>query len=176
MGDEQRAQFEVVFAEHFDDVLRFLLARCDAETAKDVAAETFLAAWRSVDRLPSEPKAWLLTVARRRVIDHYRAAGRREALVASLQVHHEYVSDPADHVTGHDQVRTAFEQLEARDQEVLRLLAWDGLSRAEAIQVLGCSAATFAVRLHRARRRLRAALDKQEPDERLELALWEVTS
>ena len=49
---------------------------------------------------------------------------------------------------------TALGSLNERDQEVLVLVAWDGLDRAQAAEVLGISAGAFAVRLHRGRRRL----------------------
>jgi RNA polymerase sigma-70 factor (ECF subfamily) len=39
------------------------------------------------------------------------------------------------------------------------LTSWDGLDNGRAAAVLGCSPGTFAVRLHRARKRLAAALD-----------------
>ena len=38
------------------------------------------------------------------------------------------------------------------------LLAWEELDRDDAARAIGCSRATFAVRLHRARRRFRAEL------------------
>jgi DNA-directed RNA polymerase specialized sigma24 family protein len=38
------------------------------------------------------------------------------------------------------------------------LVAWEGLDAARAAQAAGCSRATFAVRLHRARKRLDRAL------------------
>ena len=49
------------------------------------------------------------------------------------------------------------------DRETLALIAWDGLQPREAALVTGCSAATFAVRAHRARRRLAALLEDSEP-------------
>jgi RNA polymerase sigma-70 factor (ECF subfamily) len=52
----------------------------------------------------------------------------------------------------------ALARLGVRDREVLLLVTWDGLDRARAAAVLGCSEKTFAVRLHRARRRLVLAL------------------
>ena len=42
------------------------------------------------------------------------------------------------------------------------MCAWEGLSTKEAAEVVGCSAATFGVRLHRARARLSRALDEIE--------------
>jgi RNA polymerase sigma-70 factor (ECF subfamily) len=44
------------------------------------------------------------------------------------------------------------------DREALLLTAWEGLDGRRAATAAGCSAATFAVRLHRARRRFEQAL------------------
>jgi DNA-directed RNA polymerase specialized sigma24 family protein len=48
--------------------------------------------------------------------------------------------------------------LTEEDQEILRLVGWEELTVAEAAAVVGSSRATAAVRLHRARRKLRAAM------------------
>lgn len=53
----------------------------------------------------------------------------------------------------------ALAELDPADREVILLAGWDGLTAAQAGASLGCSAATFRVRLLRARRRLRARLD-----------------
>jgi len=42
------------------------------------------------------------------------------------------------------------------------LTVWDGLSHAQSAEVMGCSTSAFAVRHHRARRRLEAALSDQD--------------
>lgn len=163
MDDGDRDRFEALFAAHFDVVLRFAMTRAEPETAKDVASETFLAAWRAIDELPAAPRGWLLAVARHKLADHYRSGGRRDKLETVLAICTATTSpDHADRITDHDHVRVAFARLPAMDQEVLRLLAWDGLTRAEAAESLGCSTALFAVRLHRARRRLRDALNGQD--------------
>jgi len=57
---------------------------------------------------------------------------------------------------------TALAGLRERDREVLLLVAWEGLEPARAAAALECSRAAFAVRLHRARRRLAAALERAE--------------
>jgi RNA polymerase sigma-70 factor (ECF subfamily) len=68
------------------------------------------------------------------------------------------VDVPADDDFAVIELREALTSLSETDQEVLTLIAWHGLTPVEAAQVLGCSTATFFVRLHRARRRLRSAL------------------
>ena len=55
-------------------------------------------------------------------------------------------------------VLAALTWLSEDDRELLTLVAWHGLSTREAARVVGCSPATFFVRLHRARRRLQEAL------------------
>jgi RNA polymerase sigma-70 factor (ECF subfamily) len=58
-------------------------------------------------------------------------------------------------------LRGALEQLSESDREVLLLIAWEGLSPAQAAATLGVKAATVRVRLHRARRRLACALVRE---------------
>jgi RNA polymerase sigma-70 factor (ECF subfamily) len=53
----------------------------------------------------------------------------------------------------------AFAQLSEGDREVLRLVAWEGLTLREAAVVLGCSAVACRVRFFRAKGRLAALLD-----------------
>ena len=58
---------------------------------------------------------------------------------------------------------SALQSLSAADQELLALVAWDGLTARESAASLGCSVSAYAMRLHRARRRLAAQLDLTSP-------------
>jgi predicted DNA-binding protein (UPF0251 family) len=60
----------------------------------------------------------------------------------------------ASAATGDHQILEALAALREGDREALLLCAWEGLSTKEAAAVVGCSAATFAIRLHRARGRV----------------------
>jgi len=161
MADD-RDRFERLYRENFRPVLRFAVARIDPERAKDVAAETFLVAWRRLDEVPAEPRAWLLGVARKVIAGQFRSETRRDALTVRLRAEQDAESsDLAEAVADRDEVLTAFATLREPDREVLRLVAWDGLSPAEAADVLDVSRLTFAVRLHRARRRLERGLEPE---------------
>jgi RNA polymerase sigma-70 factor (ECF subfamily) len=160
MTDDQD-RFERLYRENFRAVLRFAATRIDPERAKDVAAETFLVAWRRLDDVPLEPRPWLLGVARRVIAGQFRSEARREALALRLQSAQGRelgTGDVARALAGRDDVLAAFAALGERDREVLRLVAWDGLTAAEAAEVLDVSRLAFTVRLHRARRRLERAL------------------
>jgi RNA polymerase sigma factor (sigma-70 family) len=75
---------------------------------------------------------------------------------------------PASTVTGDqvtDRVLDAVARLRPVEREAIALVHWEQLSHAEAAQVLGCSANAVAIRVHRARARLRQALaELAEPE------------
>ncbi len=78
--------FQRLLDEHADDVLRFLVAQIGMPDADDCFQETFIAALRSYPTLrdAGNLRGWLLTIARRKVIDMRRAASRRPLLVDAL--------------------------------------------------------------------------------------------
>lgn len=145
-------------------VLAYALRRADPEEAKDAVAETFTIAWRRLDRVPEGAGSlpWLLATARKVLANRRRAEVSRRRLTELAPRVSGHVPDLATSITDAAALRQAFDALGDRDREVLALVAWDGLTPTEAAVVLGCSAATCSVRLHRARRRL-AALLAPEP-------------
>jgi len=89
-GDEQaRSTAEAVARRSYGKLVAFLAARThDVPAAEDALSEAFasaLADW-PVKGVPSSPEAWLLTVARRKVIDMYRGRRRAEIAGERLQI------------------------------------------------------------------------------------------
>jgi RNA polymerase sigma-70 factor (ECF subfamily) len=156
-------RFESCFRDHYAAVLAFTIRRLpDRATAEDAAAETFAVAWRRRELIPDEPLPWLYGIALRVAANQRRSGERRRRLGERLE--HEASSrvstpEPADTLDRRDAFARAFGGLGESEREVLRLVAWDGLDTREAATVLGCSAAAFRVRLHRARRRLAKHLE-----------------
>jgi RNA polymerase sigma-70 factor, ECF subfamily len=152
-------RFEEIFDGTYPRVLAYSLRRAaDRGSAEEVVSETFLIAWRRRHELPEEPLPWLLGTARKVLANQRRAAGRR------LPTGTHGAPDPAqapdagpgpyETVAEREALAAAFARLAGRDREVLSLIAWEGLQVREAARVVGCSAAAFSLRLHRARRRL----------------------
>ena len=150
--DEDRL-FETYFRRFGAPVHSFALRRADAETAQDVTAETFLVAWRRRAEMPAEPLPWLYGIARGVLANDRRAGDRRSRLAARVAAQPAPVGSSADH-----EILRALAVLRENDREALLLSAWEGLSASQAGKVLGCTPAAFAVRLHRARRRLESVL------------------
>jgi RNA polymerase sigma-70 factor (ECF subfamily) len=158
-ADEQAArQLAALFAAHHEAVARYVRRRTSPEAVDDVVAETFLVACRRLPSIPAEPLPWLLGVARRVLATQRRSARRRLALSARLAT--AVAPEPAGGET-EGSVRDALARLSEPDREALTLIAWEGLTTAQAAVVLGISHVAFRARFSRARRRLRKQLDQR---------------
>ena len=164
-----------------------------AEDAADVVADVFTTAWRRIDELPDAPadRLWLYGVAQRVVAGRRRSARRLGRLIARLRADASTrpLSQPGPGQPGpgqpgpgqpadrgqpgpgqpglrdamSDRVLAALDRLSVREREALQLVLWEELSHADAAQVLGCSANAVAIRVHRAKTRLRSELSATEP-------------
>src|SRR5262249_23652128 len=84
LADRRNDGFERYYARHANEVYRFALSRLgDPHDAEDVTQATFLNAYRAFSRghRPSDPRAWLLALARNLCYDRYRSNARRPAHV-----------------------------------------------------------------------------------------------
>ena len=159
------ADLDALYRRHRGAVLSYLVRRvAEPEDAADLLTEVFLVAMRRPDQVPSgdEGRLWLYGVARRRLANHRRGSGRRDAAVASLAevLRTQALSAPAptaDLLAVTEQLRL----LPAEDRELITLVAWDGLTPSEAAQVLGLKPGTARARLSRLRERVRCGLAEQ---------------
>jgi RNA polymerase sigma-70 factor (ECF subfamily) len=146
--------------------LAYARRRTDGATADDVVADVFLTAWRRLDDVPSDPLPWLLGIARRILANRRRSEARTAALHHRLATTEQpQASDDRRGVWLDEKVENALRALSERDREILLLVAWDGLEPARAARALGARPGAFAVRLHRARRRLAKLLADPDDDD-----------
>jgi RNA polymerase sigma factor (sigma-70 family) len=156
--EERRRRLEVLYREHADEVFGFVRRRAGASAAEDVLMEVFVVACRRLDDVPERPLPWLLGCARKILANQRRTEMRAEALTLRLK---ETAADRGLDERAADVLGTALSALGSADQEILLLSSWEGLGPAELASVLGCSRGAATVRLHRARQRLRAALNRR---------------
>ena len=97
-GDEARKTADAVARRSYGKLVAFLAARTrDVTAAEDALAEAFasaLADW-PVNGCPRNPEGWLLTVARRKLIDGVRRRQTGEAVGTQLQILSEGLEDAA---------------------------------------------------------------------------------
>jgi RNA polymerase sigma-70 factor (ECF subfamily) len=133
-----------------------VLPRADAEEA---VQEALVRAWlrRDACRSPEAPLPWLLEITR----NEARRVLGRQARFGSLELLHPAPSedDALAGTAARLTVEQALRTLADRDRHVLHLRYAEDLTQVEVARRLGLPEGTVKVRLHRARRRLRRALE-----------------
>lgn len=159
MSESDVRAFHELYARNYQPITCYLLRRtASPEDAADAVAETFLTAWRRIDVVPAgeEGTMWLYATARHILRNQRRSSGRRRRLLDRIRHQPTSLDDQADA----DVVADAFSRLRSGDQEVLALIAWDGLTHRQVGSVLGCSENAAKLRAARARERFAAELSK----------------
>jgi len=149
-------RLSALFAAHSRRVYAYAARHTDPETAKDVVAEVFLAAWRRVADIPEPALPWLLVAARNVVSNSRRSSLRRDRLAGVVAGSGLAALMPGADETALERshMLAALDALNDTEREALLLTAWDGLAAKDAAAVAGCSARAFEVRLSRARAHL----------------------
>ncbi|MFF4361377.1 sigma-70 family RNA polymerase sigma factor [Streptomyces sp. NPDC001604] len=150
------------------DVQRYVAHLCaDPQAVDDLAQDTFLRALGSLHRFEgrSSARAWLLSIARRAVIDSYRHAAARPRLsdAADWQLAVE-LSQPRD-LPGFDDGIALLDLLAAlpdERREAFILTQLVGLPYAVAAEVSDCPIGTVRSRVARARASLMDLLEAAE--------------
>lgn len=164
----REAAFRAVYEQHGPAVHAYLARRVAPEHVEDLAAETFLVAWRKLPHGVDEPLPWLYAVARRTLLSHRRRQAGRRRLVERLTAltprgEHHVPAAAAPGPALDEPLASAFARLTEIEKEALLLVAWEGLDHAQAGRVVGCTGATFTVRVSRARAKLLAGLGDPAP-------------
>ncbi|MDA8297174.1 MAG: RNA polymerase sigma factor [Actinomycetota bacterium] len=167
------ADLDEFYRRHRETVVRYAVRRCaqPADVA-DLVAATFLAAIRSAagfDARRGNADAWLIGIARRQWAKLCEREARQQH-IGDLRLGDGLSADDIarleeriDAARTSEDVERAIALLPGQHREVLWLIGPDGLSPSEAAAALGVSVGGFRVRLLRARRALRSALDPGAP-------------
>lgn len=160
----------LLFDRHFDDIYAYLRRRLDADSAQELAAETFVLAYRrrgAYDPAFGEPLPWLYGIAanlmrgkRRRERRELRALARSgHDPVASLGDEPERRLDAES-----DAARLAgcLAALPQKHREVLYLYAWAELNYEEIATALRIPVGTVRSRLARCRAKLQKDIESHE--------------
>lgn len=139
----------------------------DRDAASDCTQETFVGAWRSRERFdPAKGSlaAWLMGIARYRVLDVYRAGARIPTPSPHLEPEGAAHADETAAVADRLLVAHALDQLSARARRVVELAFYSDLSQSEIADHLDLPLGTVKSDMRRALRRLRGHLEGGEPD------------
>ncbi len=160
---DQRHDLLALYDTSMPDVYGYLASRCGSATvAEDLTSETFLAAVDAVqrDRVPDLTVAWLIGVARHKLVDHWRRREREDRLLHAVDAEPTPDADPwdahLDLLTAHRVLAT----LGAHHRSALTLRYLDELPVRQVAAVLGRTEGATEVLLVRARAAFRRAYDQ----------------
>lgn len=158
---DRRRRFDRVVSTSYPDMYGYAiwLSR-DKTIAEDVVQEALLRAWRSLDGLRDDAaaKPWLLTIVRRENARYFARKRLETVDIDNLSPSQSAIlvqTDDADT----DSVRQAIFELQDDYREPLVLQVLIGHSTQEIADIMGISQGAVLVRLHRARKRLKAMID-----------------
>jgi RNA polymerase sigma-70 factor, ECF subfamily len=150
-------------------VYGYLVARVgDPTVAEDLTGETFLAAVRAVQeqKVPDLTIAWLVTVARNKLVDHWRRLEREErGLRLAGDPDAEIVDDGIDARFDRIRTREVLAELGAHHRAALTLRYLDGLAVRDVADHLGRTEHATEALLVRARHAFRVRYDEGRGDD-----------
>ncbi|OAN37674.1 RNA polymerase sigma factor SigC [Mycolicibacterium iranicum] len=147
------------------DVWRAVAYLGDPGTADDLTQETYLRAISSLPRFSgrSSARTWLLSIARRVVVDQIRRNQARPRTQHTVDVDTLLANRRSSH--GFEnlvEIRVLLDGLDDDRRHALLLTQVLGLSYAEAAEVCGCPVGTIRSRVARAREDLMAAVRRTD--------------
>lgn len=154
----------LLFERHAVAVHRYLCRRVGPAAAEDLLGEVFVAAVAARLRVRPHPSGsalpWLYGIAGNVVRSSWRRPAGPVPPDTGSVFDWDAVDARLDATARREELRAALDCLTEAERELLLLVAWEGLSPAEAADVLGLTAVAARSRLHRARARAQAALDE----------------
>lgn len=150
------------------DVWRYVAYLADREAADDLTQETFLRALRGLRTFRGDVPArvWLLSIARRAMVDQFRKQGRSPTVAASLDLDPataDRIGRPTPDPAGEVALQTLVATLDPAKRAAFVLTQINGLSYEEAAQACGVPIGTIRSRVARAREDLLVAMRADAP-------------
>jgi RNA polymerase sigma factor (sigma-70 family) len=160
-GDQ--SAFGQLYAHYRPMVAKLIYSRTrDRLLTEDLTSETFLRTLRRIHTIHDQGKdlgAWLTTVARSLIADHYKCSrSRLDHTTAEIPEQPTYNNEPEQAALRNDLAATLWalvEQLSPDQRTVVQLRFRDGLSVTDAAASAGCSNEALKARTHRALTSLR---------------------
>lgn len=158
-----------IYSVALPQVYGYLLPRCGSvAVAEDLTAETFMAAVAAVrqGRVRELTVAWLVGVARHKLVDHWRRVAREQRGLAAVELDQQESADPWGEVLDAQAAHTALLRLSMPHRLALTLRYLDGLSVPEVAEHVGRSVHATETLLVRARAALRRVYQEEEHGDR----------
>jgi len=153
----------MLYFAHADAVRRFVASHVsDAQTRDDIVQETFVRAWRNIDRIDVEngnPRSFLFTTAHHLMVDQWRSQSRRGEVLTDTELTVP-TADAVNKSLERILIGESLRRLSSDHRQVIKALYLDDLTVAEAAVRLDIAVGTVKSRSYYAVRALRAVFDE----------------
>lgn len=166
---DQRKEFGKIYDKYIEKIYRFVFLKVNCkETAQDICSDTFLRGWENFKRVEfkiENPQAFLYTIARNLVTDHYRQKGR----IKMISPENVPITDPSQNLEEKAMINSEVDQVKAvladlRD-DYQNVIIWhylEDLPITEVAKMMEKSEEATRVTLHRALKTLKNNCNKKE--------------
>ena len=154
--------FATIFERHFDALHRYLRRRAPTYLADDLVAETFVQAFRNLDRYDLshvDARPWLYGIASNLLRQQFRREGREMRAFARSRVDPVQVAGPVEPAGA--ELAAALAELTDGERDVIFLYAWTDLGYDDIAAALEVPIGTVRSRLNRGRSKLRELLEDE---------------
>jgi RNA polymerase sigma-70 factor (ECF subfamily) len=165
--------FSAIYSEYYPKIVRYLTRLVGELEAEDAAQEVFVKIDRSLESFRGESSlsTWIYRIATNTAMDHLRRSSPKRSAPVTEDggISSDEDAGPVDdkplldtlliRKDMNDCIRDVVESLPADYSTVLVLSEFEGLTNSEIADVIGISLDTAKIRLHRARTKLRKALE-----------------
>jgi RNA polymerase sigma-70 factor (ECF subfamily) len=153
----------MLYSAHADAVRRFVAGYvADSQTRDDIVQETFVRAWKNIDRIDIErgnPRSFLFSIAHNAVVDQWRARSRRPEVLTDEDAI-TTTADGVDAALERILLAESMRRLSTEHREVIKALYFDDMTLAGAADRLGVPVGTIKSRSYHAVRALRVVFDE----------------
>jgi RNA polymerase sigma-70 factor (ECF subfamily) len=158
---KKKKEFEKIYEQNVDKIFRFAYLKVSSkDEAEDITSVVFTRFWEKIekqekheDKEIKNPKAFLYTIARNMIIDHYR--GRREEKdvdIEKVTIKDERINIEEEASVKHDieQIKKAIDNINEDYQDVIIWYYINELTIPEIAELLNKPEANIRVLIHRA--------------------------
>ena len=158
--------FAQVAEDHLRAIHRYLTHLVtNRDLAEDLTSATFeraLKDWRRFDPEKGTPEVWLIQIARRVALDHFRSEGRRRGREQTYASCEARVAEAPAVPDGDARLRAALAGLTRAERELVALRVVLELDSRETAEVVGGSPSAVSSGLHRALEKLRREMGNRD--------------
>lgn len=156
LGDQEA--FSILYNEYIKKIYDFLYFKTfSKELAEDLTSQVFLKALKSISRFSSDNfSAWIYTIARNTLIDHYRSTKETKSIEDCWDLMSD--SDTFKNVSNQialEKISLIMKDLSSSDRELLLMRLWSNLSFKEIAEITNKKESAVKVSFGRALNRLR---------------------